>query len=102
MIADNMCKLVPDVTEIQPFLPTQGHPRVENEGRKNQVPLQTLMLFGTWTCWGSPRKATGDDELRLIPLVEKSTQTISDPEAIDDCSQHAIPTAPANSCARRR
>lgn len=38
VIADNMCKLVPDVTEIQPFLPT------------------------------------------LIPLVEKSTQTISDPE----------------------
>eukprot|EP00439_Symbiodinium_sp_Y106_P058584 s2771_g8.t1 len=38
VIADNMCKLVPDVTEIQPFLPT------------------------------------------LIPLVEKSTHNISDPE----------------------
>ena len=45
------------------------------------------MLFGTWRCWGPPRKATGDDELRLIPLVEKSTQTISDPEADDCCSQ---------------
>lgn len=39
VIADNMCKLVPDVTEIQPFLPTQGDPRVENEGRKSQVLL---------------------------------------------------------------
>lgn len=38
VIADNMCKLVPDITEIQPFLPT------------------------------------------LIPLVQKSIQTISDPE----------------------
>ncbi|CAJ1336721.1 unnamed protein product [Effrenium voratum] len=38
VIADNMCKLVPDVTEIQPFLPT------------------------------------------LIPLVEKATHNISDPE----------------------
>lgn len=46
VIADNMCKLVPDVTEIQPFLPTQGDPRVENEGRKSQVLLKTLMLFG--------------------------------------------------------
>ena len=46
---------------------------------------------------GTPKKAaTGDGELRLIPLVEKSTQTISDPEADDCCSQHAIPTAPAN------
>lgn len=45
------------------------------------------MLFGAWTCWGPPRKATGDGELRLIPLVEKSTQTISDPEADDCCSQ---------------
>ncbi|OLP90915.1 Elongation factor 3B [Symbiodinium microadriaticum] len=40
VIADNMCKLVPDVTEIQPFLPTP----------------------------------------QLIPLVEKSTHNISDPE----------------------
>lgn len=45
------------------------------------------MLFGTWTCWGPARKATGDGEPRLIPLVEKSTQTISDPEADDCCSQ---------------
>lgn len=60
VIADNMCKLVPDVTEIQPFLPT------------------------------------------LIPLVEKSIQTISDPEVRSVASRCFATLQAADKADRRR
>ncbi|CAE7581243.1 HEF3 [Symbiodinium natans] len=60
VIADNMCKLVPDVTEIQPFLPS------------------------------------------LIPLVEKATHNISDPEVRNVASRCYRTLQTAEKADRRR